>query len=163
MSTKAELKRDRTIPGFIEARRELLDAAAGLSPDARDDVFLGTWSVKDLLAHLVGWDYTNLEAAQEILNGKQPSFLSQYDRDWQTYNAALVKRYRRDDWEEQLSSVDESHRLLVDFLQSLPVEELDRDRGLRVGRFKVTLVWLMSFETYDERRHARQVRSHSVG
>src|SRR5512139_3649827 len=120
MSTKSQIKRDQTITRFTETRRELLEAAAELPPEARDEVFLGTWSVRDLLAHLVGWDYTNLEAARELVSGRQPTFLSRYDDDWKTYNAALVAKYKHNDWGEMLSALEESQHRLVSFLKSLP-------------------------------------------
>ncbi len=158
MSSKAQVKRDQIITGLTETRRELLEAAAMLALEAQDKVFLGVWSVKDLLAHLIGWDYTNLEAAQEILNGKLPTVLSHYDRDWQTYNAGLVTQYKRNDWGELLLALEESQRKLIDFLKGLSAEEFDRDRGLRSGRYRVTIVWLLQFEIYDEQRHCRQIR-----
>jgi len=42
-------------------RRKILDAASAPSPEQRDEVFLGIWSVKDLLAHLAGWNVTNID------------------------------------------------------------------------------------------------------
>lgn len=157
MSTTAKAKGDQIITRFIETRKELLEAAARLPTEAQDEVFLGIWSVKDLLAHLVGWDYTNLEAAQEILDGKLPTVLSHYDPDWQTFNAGLVAQYKQSTWSELLSTMDQSQQKLVGFLKGLSPEELDRDRGLRSGRYRVTIAWLLQFEIYDEQRHSRQV------
>lgn len=45
----------------METRRNSLDAASSPSPERQDEVFLGIWSVKDLLAHLAGWDVTNID------------------------------------------------------------------------------------------------------
>lgn len=109
MTEKAMLK-EQIITELIETRRQILEAASALTPAQQDQVFLGTWSVKDLLAHLVGWDYTNREAVQAILRGKLPAFYSRYDHDWQSYNTHLVARYRREDWAELLASVEESLR-----------------------------------------------------
>lgn len=157
MSSKAEVKREQTITGLIEARKELLEAASTLSPQDQDEIFLGIWSVKDLLAHLMGWDYANLKAAQEILAGQMPTVLSHYDRDWQTYNAGLVAQYKRDDFGELLSCLEESHQELIGFLKALPAEAFDRDSGLRSRRRRVTIAWFLRFEIYDERRHCKQI------
>jgi hypothetical protein len=51
---------------FIETRTTILQEASQLPPAARNTIFLGTWTLKDLLAHLAGWDFTNL-AAFDIL------------------------------------------------------------------------------------------------
>lgn len=40
--------------------KQACEYVAGAAQGKKDEIFLGDWSVKDLLAHLVGWDYTNL-------------------------------------------------------------------------------------------------------
>jgi hypothetical protein len=155
---KAQANKDEVISGLVETRGCILAAAALLPVEKRDQVFLGIWSVKDVLAPLVGWDFTNIEAGREILEGKLPSFYAHHDRDWRTYNAGLVERYKKDDWADMVSAVEGSHRKLVDFLEGIAVEEFDRDRGLRTGRYKVTLSRLMKAETTDERKHCEQIR-----
>ena len=65
----AQAKKEGILADLVETREKILDAASSLSPADQDRVFLGVWSVKDLLAHLVGWDFANLEAAQAILAG----------------------------------------------------------------------------------------------
>jgi hypothetical protein len=62
MDDKQIAEKDALISGLVETRSEILDAVSALSPAGADEVFLGTWSVKELLAHLVGWDYTNKRA-----------------------------------------------------------------------------------------------------
>ena len=102
----AQAEKDGIISGFVVARSKILEAASSLSPQAQDEVFLGEWSVKDLLAHLEGWDYTNLTAVQEILEGRKPGFWQHYDRDWKSYNAQLVAEYKRDDLAELAAAVE---------------------------------------------------------
>lgn len=157
MSTKAQAKKDKIISGLIEARECILAAASVLPVEKQDEIFLGVWSVKDLLAHLVGWDFTNIEATKEILDGKLPSFYAHHDRDWRTY-AGLVVQYKKDDWAELLSSVEESHRRLTDSLRTVPAEEFDKDRGLRAGPYKVTIARLLQVEINDEKKHCAQTR-----
>jgi len=123
----------------------------------QDEVFLGVWSVKDLLAHLVGWDFTNLEAAKALLNGQLPDFYSHYDRDWKTYNARLVAEHKRNDFADLLSSVEDSLQKLMGFLETVPVEEFDKDSGVRYKRYKVTIARLIQAETRDEKTHYQQI------
>ena len=119
MRTRSQARKEEILSGLVEARECILAAASSLPAERRDDVFLGVWSVKDVLAHLVGWDYTNLEAVKEILAGKFPSFYAHYDRDWRTYNARLVAQYRKDDFAELIQSAEESHRRLIEFLRNI--------------------------------------------
>jgi hypothetical protein len=153
----SQSKKDKVISGLIEARRKILDVASSLSPAQQDEVFLGVWSTKDLLAHLVGWDFANLEAAQAILAGKVPAFYAHHDRDWKTFNARLVTEHKKDDFVRLIASLEESHHMLVDFLETVPAEEFDRDRGIRFRRYKVTIASLLQAEAKDEEEHAMQI------
>jgi hypothetical protein len=158
VSTKDQTTKDEVIIGLLEARECILAAASAVPPEKQDEVFLGVWSMKELLAHLVGWDCTNLQAAQEILGNRLPSFYAHHDRGWKSYNDDLVARYGREDYAELLASVARSHRELVAYLSTLPAEEFDRDRGLRAGRYKVTIARLLRAETDDEKKHCAQIR-----
>ena len=157
MSARAQARKDEIISELVETRRRILDTASSLPPEKQDEVFLGVWSVKDLLAHLAGWDFTNLEAAKAVLAGELPSFYAYRDRDWKTYNARLVAEYERDDFAELLASVEDSLQELVDFLETIPAEEFDKDGGVRHKRYKVTIARLLQAEISDEKTHHKQV------
>ena len=163
MRMTAEAKKDRIISELVETRSKILDAASSLSPEQRDEVFLGIWSVKDLLAHLVGWDFANMEAAKQVLVGKLPGFYADYDRDWKSYNARLVAEHKRDSFAELLSLVEESHQKLIDLLEMIPAEEFHKDRGVRFRGYKVTIARLLQAEIDDEKTHHTQIREFSEG
>ncbi len=57
MPRTVEDRQQKLIIGLKAARRMVLDAVAMLPDERLDEVFLGDWSVKDLIAHLVGWDF----------------------------------------------------------------------------------------------------------
>lgn len=157
MSTEAQARKDKLISDLIQARRSILEAAACLPPDRRDEAFLGTWSVKDLLAHLIGWDFVNIESVQAVLADQMPAFAAHYDPDWRTYNARLVAEYRKDDWDELLSSIAASHQKLIGVLETTPAQEFDRDRGLRFKDYPVIISDILHAEVKDEREHGRQI------
>jgi len=153
----AQQRRDRIIAELVQVRGSILDTAASLSPGAQDEVFLGVWSAKDLLAHLIGWDLTNLQAAKELLAGRLPSFYAHYDHDWRTYNARLVAEHRREDFAALLAAVEDSHRQLVAYLETVPAREFDRDMGQRFRGWKVTIARLLQVEISDEQVHHSQL------
>lgn len=72
MLVTAEEKKAQTLQGVREARRAVLAAAAAVPLEATDTVFLGEWSVKDIIAHIIGWDYANIEAVRAVLAGSCP-------------------------------------------------------------------------------------------
>jgi len=76
MRKTAEDQKRELVDELAVARRSLLETVGAFPAERLDEVFLGTWSVKDLLAHLVGWDTTNLQAIQEILAGQYPTFFN---------------------------------------------------------------------------------------
>jgi hypothetical protein len=154
----SQAKKDQVISERIEARRRILEAASSLPPAQQDEVFLGAWSIMDLLAHLVGWDFANLEAAQTILAGKVPAFYAHHDRDWKTFNARLVAEHKKDNLTLLLASMEDSHQMLIDFLETIPADEFDRDRGVRFRGYKVTIARLLQAEAKDEAEHYTQIK-----
>jgi len=129
-----------------------------LPPERQDQAFIGIWSVKDLLAHLVGWDVANIQAIQAILAGQLPAFYAHYEPNWQTFNAGLVARYKVGDLAALVAQVQNSHRQLVECLQGVPAVELDRHRGLRFEDDPVTIADILEVEVSDEWKHCRQVQ-----
>jgi uncharacterized damage-inducible protein DinB len=162
MCAKAQDKKDKLIAELIEIRRKILDAASALSPVGQSQVFLGIWSIKDLLAHLVGWDVANLKAIKAIRAGKLPDFYAYQDRDWKTYNARLVLRYKKNDFGKLASSAKASHEKLIDFLETLPAEEFDQDKGVRFKGYKVTIASLLQVELKDEKVHHTQIEAFNL-
>jgi len=150
----AQAVKDALVGGLIEVRKGLLDAAKLLSPEQWDQVFLGEWTVKDLLAHLVGWDHTNREAVGEILAGEKPAFWQHHDREWRSYNARLVAEHRRDDFAEMLAAVEQSHSALIEYLQGVHADEYVKRKPIKT---------LLRAETSDEEEHRRQVEQFRTG
>ena len=154
---KAQLKRDELVADLIETRRKIIDITSSFSPTEHDQVFLGIWSIKDLLAHLIGWLEANRKAVKAIRAGKLPEFYAYKDRDWQTYNARLVSKYKRESMVELLSTMQVSHQKLIDSIQIIPAEELEQDYGVRFKGYKVTIARLLQAELKDEKVHYAQI------
>jgi hypothetical protein len=153
----AQAKKDEIIAELRETRKKTLEVASALSPAQQDEEFLGFWSVKDLLAHLVGWDYANVEAVDAILAGRVPDFYSYHGHDWRTFNARLVAEYKRDDFDALVASMEESHQKLVQLLETVPAEEFEADKGVRFKGYKVTIARVIQGELDDERTHYVQI------
>jgi hypothetical protein len=160
MSNTPEAKKQHLIADLVGAREEVLAAAMALPGEEQDTPFLGTWSAHDIVAHLVGWDYANLEAVEAIRTGRLPAFYDHYDRDWRTFNAGLVEQYKQKTLEETTALAHESRQALLTALAALPAADVSRDYGVRsAGRRRVTIAMLLSVEARDERKHAEQIRA----
>ncbi len=159
MRKSMEEKKQDLIEGMVTARSSVLKAVNELPAACLNEIFLGSWSVKDLLAHLVGWDFTNLQAIQEILSGQFPAFFQYYDKDWRTYNSHLVELYRKETMADLLAEVEASHQQLVDFLKSRSAAELVNGKARSEKGRTATIRNLLLSEASDESQHADQVRA----
>jgi hypothetical protein len=155
-------KKQELLDGLRDTRSNLLSEAARLSPEQQDAIFLGTWSAKDLLAHLIGWDFTNQQAIQEILAGAYPEFFQHYDKDWRTYNALLVELYRIEPFSALFSAAENSHRQFLRYLESLPANEILNGKARRASGRSVSIRNLLASEISDERVHTRQLQDFFV-
>jgi hypothetical protein len=157
MIAKAQHKKQEVISQVAEARQKVIDAASSLAPWQQEEAFLGEWTVKDLLAHLVGWDYANLEAVQAILNDCLPGFYEHHDRDWRSFNQRLVLEHRVESFDDLLLSLDQSHHKLIDAVRAVPAEEFFKDRGLRFKGYKVMIGRILQADAKDGVEHAAQI------
>ena len=153
----AEEKKEQLLSGLVDVRSRIIKEASRFSPEMVEVQFVGIWAIQDLLAHLSGWDITNLEAVQEILEGKVPGFYAHYDRDWKSYNISLIDEYKREDLQSQISLMMETHNRLVSFLKTIPAPEFFKDRGIRSRGYKVILSRLLEVEREDEEIHLNQI------
>lgn len=158
----AEAARRDLIARVNDVRHKLLKTAAGLAPRARDEVFLGTWSARDLTAHLIGWDHANVDAIGEVLDAELPSFYEMRDRDWKAYNALLVERYRKPIYRELLRDTLRSHPKLTERVAQTPAVDLRRDIGIRTQSWRVTIECLLKTELADERIHLGQLEGRTA-
>jgi len=147
-----------TIARLAAVRGALLEAADGVAPERRREPFLGAWDLMDLLAHLIGWDRTNVEAIDDFLAGRLPAFYDAYDPGWASFNAALVARHRPEGWEALLAALRQSQAAFEARLRALPAAEIDRDRGIVWRGRKVTIGGLLRAALRDEAEHLEQVR-----
>jgi len=158
LTTRSQVAgKDQILSRLLNTRQEIRAAIRKLSRAKQRQIFLGTWSIEDLVAHLIGWDETNLQAARSIMDGKLPAFYEYRDRDWQTYNAMLVSRYKQGSVKKLLAAMKRSQQRLIAFLQTIPPEYFARDFGVRFRGYKVTIQRLLEAEWKDEQTHLQQI------
>ena len=159
MKSTSEAHKAELLADLLNGRTKVLNALHLLPPARRREVFLGVWSSYELVAHLIGWDFTNIQAVEDVLAGQLPRFYAHHDRDWQTYNAYLVEKYAVEGWDDLLAAAADSHRQLMTRLSELPADEFEKDRSIRFRGWKVTIARLLQAEAKDEITHAEQVNA----
>ena len=161
MATQSQiLRKEKLLSGLIEVRQQILQEVIPISDQNRDLPFLGLWSINDMLAHLAGWDYANLDGVRAILVGMLPPFYTYHDRDWKKYNAILVAKYKRDSFPELTELLSDSQHALTEFLVTVPAEVFNKDFGVRFRGYKVTVQRLLEAETRDEQIHYQQIQDY---
>ena len=154
-----EERKSELISGLRDVRQRILSLASDLLPSQWDEVYLGIWSPREMLAHLAGWDDTNCNAADEVLAGELPTFYKFYDKGWVSYNAMLVQKYTCSGCGDLLLRVRESHEKMIASFGLIPAREIWKDRGIRARGWKVTIGRLLQAELSDEEEHYSQLKA----
>lgn len=105
----------------LEKILSTLDPAAMTRPGA-----LGTWSVKDVLAHLAAWEGLFLEWYRSGVQGSVPatSPVGMSQKAMQALNAQIYARNRGRSLEEVLAEFQASYRQIVAVLETIAEEDL---------------------------------------
>ncbi len=128
------------------------DSYAGLSDsDLIEPGVTGEWSVRDIIAHVTWWEEEALRNLPLILQGGKPPRYSVAYGGIDAFNALMTEQKRNVSLSEVLRQRDETHRRLIDFLQSAPEDQFARET-----RFRHRL----RLDTYSHyRKHAETIRA----
>src|SRR5688572_21982667 len=126
MATRDELLR--------EAETEyagLTDALAGLHDGEMTRPWLGSWGVREIVAHMIGWHREMVPALERLGRGEPPHAAGAYD-DYDGWNARFVEARRGLTADALLRELDASHGELITVASRLPAE-LSADGGPAAG------------------------------
>ncbi len=117
MGAKQELlqQADREYDGLKAAIKGLDEAQMG-------QVWLGTWGVREIVAHIAGWHREMLPALERIGRGEAPYPDGAYD-DFNAWNARFVESRKGLGPAELLQEMDTSHRDIVRAAGRLPDDQ----------------------------------------
>jgi hypothetical protein len=117
MATKQEL--------LQQAEQEydgLKTAIKGLDETQMRQVWLGTWGVREIAAHITGWHREMVPALERLGRGEAPYPTGAYD-DFDAWNARFVEARKGRSATEILSEMEASHRDLMGAASHLPDEQ----------------------------------------
>ncbi|MEM5774388.1 MAG: DinB family protein [Anaerolineaceae bacterium] len=83
----------------------------------------GGWSVKDILAHVTGWELESLESLPVIVEDRPLSETEEEDIGTDEFNAQMTKRYRDLSVPQVLQQLEEKHDQLLRYLEQAPEEQ----------------------------------------
>jgi hypothetical protein len=105
---------------------------AGLSDsELMEPGVTGDWSVRDVIVHVTWWEEEALTHLPLILAGGKPPRYSVTYGGIDAFNAQMTEQKRTLSLSEVLRQRDETHRRLIDFIQSAPEDQLVRETRFR--------------------------------
>jgi hypothetical protein len=109
----------------------LKESYAGL-PDSllMEPGVMGNWSVKDSLAHVTTWEEEALKYLPLIIEGGRPPRYAKYGG-IDAFNAQMTEQKRGLSLSDVRRQLDETHRRLIDFIQSAPEDQFTRETRFR--------------------------------
>jgi hypothetical protein len=118
----------------------------------------GAWSVKDIIAHVTWWEEEALTHLPLILVGGRPPRYSARYGGIDAFNAQMTEQKRKLSLSEVLRERDDTHRRLVDFVQSVPEDQIAREtrfrRRLRLDTYSHCPKHTEAMRRWRERRSA---------
>jgi hypothetical protein len=142
MSDKARLLQEAD-----EAFGDLRQAIDGLDDARLTRVWLGTWSIREILVHVSGWHREMIPALARVGRGEEPYPAGTYD-DFDNWNARFVDARRGVKVAEVLAQLEDSHRDFVRAVAAVPDAHFTAAAGLLDGA-----------GTGHYREHAGQIRA----
>ncbi|MBI3456768.1 MAG: ClbS/DfsB family four-helix bundle protein [Candidatus Rokubacteria bacterium] len=150
MSHKQEL----LTRGALEYRA-FHEAIGGLNEDQLTEVWLGSWSIKEILAHMSGWHRELGPALERMARGERPMPQGVSYDDVDAWNA----KYAAGAWERTINEVlqefDASHAYFMQAAAQVPEERF------QPGKTAFRIVDLNSAHHYQE--HGDQIRAWRKG
>ncbi len=119
------MTRSQLLGRLDRAWRALLAAYATLSEaEMLEPGVTGSWSVRDIVAHVTWWEEEALKHLPLILAGGRPPRYSVTYGGIDAFNEQMTERQRDLSLAEVLHRRDDTHRRLVEFIQAVPEEHL---------------------------------------
>ena len=150
------------IDAFEAQRGLLLEAIRAVPPEMRKRPFVGKWSLHEVVAHLIGWDKTNVSTVDSILAGQLPAFYESFEPNWESFNDDLVAANSSEDWATLMATLKASQAAAVAKMRSVPAEALTRPGPVWRKR-QVTIAGVIRAATRDEHEHLGQIRGLLAG
>jgi hypothetical protein len=115
----------------VATKQDLLNAAAreykafhetiqGLNEQHMTEVWLGTWSVRDIVAHITGWHREMVPALERIARGERPVPAGVSYEDVDGWNAKFAAAKRDMAVADVLQEFDESHEAFMHAAAQVP-------------------------------------------
>ncbi|NIM49129.1 MAG: hypothetical protein GTO22_07690 [Gemmatimonadales bacterium] len=149
-----------TLEEQIDQLERCVGAFAGSVASLDERLFLRTvtsWTARDIVAHLIGWNRYVVRGARQILRGELPFYDVDPGPDYCNVNAALVRECSDTDRSTLLVSLAASTGELTAFLRAIDPCAWNRDFGVRHGSETLTVKSTVDDLIADYHHHRAQL------
>lgn len=98
------------------------EAIQGLNEEHMSEVWLGTWSTRDIVAHIAGWQQELGPALERITRGERPIPVGTSYEDVDAWNEKFAAARRQVPVSEVLLELDKAHERFLHLAASIPEE-----------------------------------------
>lgn len=140
------------------ARAELLESIRGLHPVTLERPgVVGNWSVKDVLAHIAGWqDWMARAYPLRLEHGELPADLQVSDANMDDWNRRFVEERRGHTPDQLLDDLSDGMRRLLTWAANLGATRLN-DANPWPGREESIADYFREFLANHDREHREQI------
>jgi hypothetical protein len=126
------MKKDQLLKRLDKAWQAFKASYAGLSDsELMEPGVTGAWSVRDLIAHVTWWEEEALKHLPLVLDGGRPPRYSVTYGGINAFNALMTERKSPLSLAEVLREQEDTHRRLIDFIESAPEAQFLRETRFR--------------------------------
>ena len=120
---------------------------------------LKSWSSRDIVAHLIGWNRAIIRGSQQILKGELPYYDVDSGENYSKVNADFVRNYSSTDPQEMIKDLRGSADELSQFLKSLNEKDWSHDFGVKNKGLPITIQSSVNDLIEDYEHHTVQIEN----
>ena len=147
--------KDSLLNAAAREYRALHEAIHGLNEDHMTEVWLGTWSIREIVAHMAGWHREMAPALERLARGERPVPDGVSYDDVDAWNAKFAAAGRDAAVADLLLELDKTHEFFIQAAAKVPAERF------QPGKTAYKIVDQNSAHHYRE--HGDQIRAWRAG
>jgi hypothetical protein len=124
-------EQEALIAQFEKSQADLQGAVAGLSEQRASEIWCDTWGVKQIVAHISGWEATLAEVLEKIARGERPSAEGIDLNDTDGSNAKFAERATAGTFAAALDGLRSAGERFTAAVRALPDDRIEEGRTAR--------------------------------
>ncbi|MFX0087318.1 MAG: DinB family protein [Candidatus Hodarchaeota archaeon] len=160
------MNKQQSIQFFNDNHKRLFEVLSRLNNSQMvEEIILGKWTVKDILAHISAWNIEILKAINNILNDEKPWFVNEEELNEAEFNKRETQKRKSWSLEEIVEEWQDSFEKLIKRIENLSNSEWEHqvDFVWKNTTIPVSIESLLGY-TYKgeghEGGHAKQIEEY---